>query len=149
MKPRFSPRAATLLSLLVLMAGLTGIPTGNSLAQQKSKAMEVKIMTLDPGHFHAGLVQKEMYPDVSPRVHVYAPLGFDLYEHLKRIDGFNTRKNNPTHWEMEIHASDNPLQRLLSERPGNVVTIAGRNQGKIDNIKALVEGRLIVLGYQP
>lgn len=149
MKPRFSPRAATLLSLLVLMAGLTGIPTGNSLAQQKSKAMEVKIMTLDPGHFHAGLVQKEMYPDVSPRVHVYAPLGFDLYEHLKRIDGFNTRKNNPTHWEMEIHASDNPLQRLLSERPGNVVTIAGRNQGKIDNIKALVEGGLNVLVDKP
>ncbi|MBS1789782.1 MAG: oxidoreductase [Acidobacteria bacterium] len=149
MKPKFSPRAATLLSLLVLIAGLTGIPTGNSLAQQKSKVMEVKIMTLDPGHFHAGLVQKEMYPGVSPRVHVYAPLGFDLYEHLKRIDGFNTRKDNPTHWEMEIHASDNPLQRLLSERPGNVVTIAGRNQGKIDNIKALVEGGLNVLVDKP
>ena len=116
----------------------------------KSKDMsEVKIMTLDPGHFHAGLVQKEMYPGVSPRVDVYAPLGFDLYEHLKRIAGFNNRKDNPTRWEMEIHAGGDPLQRMLAERPGNVVTMAGRNQGKIDRIKASVEGGLNVLVDKP
>jgi hypothetical protein len=26
---------------------------------------EVRLMTLDPGHFHAALVQKEMYPGVA------------------------------------------------------------------------------------
>ena len=36
---------------------------------------QVRLMTLDPGHFHAALVQKEMYPGVAPRVDVYAPLG--------------------------------------------------------------------------
>ena len=52
---------------------------------------DVRLMTLDPGHFHAGLIQKEMYPGVAPRVDVYAPLGSDLIEHLKRVAAFNRR----------------------------------------------------------
>ena len=57
---------------------------------------DIRLMTLDPGHFHAGLVQKEMYPGVSPRVDVYAPLGSDLDEHLKRVAAFNAaRRTRP------------------------------------------------------
>jgi hypothetical protein len=49
----------------------------------------VRLVTLEPGHFHAALVQKEMYPGVDPTVHVYAALGPDLLAHLGRIAGFN------------------------------------------------------------
>ena len=31
---------------------------------------EVKLLTLDPGHFHAALVQMYMYDEVHPTVHV-------------------------------------------------------------------------------
>ena len=41
---------------------------------------EVKLITLDPGHFHAALVQKNMYDQISPEAYVYAPDGFDLKE---------------------------------------------------------------------
>ena len=51
----------------------------------------VKLITLDPGHFHAALVQASDYPQVDANVHVYAPVGPDLDQHLKRIDGYNTR----------------------------------------------------------
>ena len=35
-------------------------------AQESGRAMpDVRLMTLDPGHFHAALVQKEMYPGVA------------------------------------------------------------------------------------
>ena len=34
---------------------------------------EVTLLTLDPGHFHAALVQMYMYDQVSPEVYVYAP----------------------------------------------------------------------------
>ena len=44
----------------------------------------LRLITLDPGHFHAALVQKSMYANVDPVVHVYAPDGDDLAEHLKR-----------------------------------------------------------------
>ena len=110
---------------------------------------EVRFMTLDPGHFHAGLVQKEMYPNVAKRVDVYAPLGPDLMEHLNRIIAFNTRKENPTSWEVEVHTGPDFLERMLRERPGNVVVISGRNRGKIDRIKACVEADLNVLSDKP
>ena len=60
---------------------------------------DVRLMTVDPGHFHAGLIQKEMYPGVAARVDVYAPLGWDLVEHLKRVAAFNNRSEKPTAWQ--------------------------------------------------
>lgn len=110
---------------------------------------EVKLLTLDPGHFHAALVQKEMYPDVSKQVHVYAPLGADLLAHLNRIAGFNTRPGRPTAWELEVHTGPDFLPRLLRERPGNVVVLSGRNRGKIDYIQAAVNAGLNVLADKP
>jgi predicted dehydrogenase len=110
---------------------------------------EVKLMTLDPGHFHAALIQKEMYPGVSKRVAVYAPLGPDLIEHLNRIARFNLRQENPTAWELDIHCGSDCLARMLRERPGNVVVMSGRNRGKIDAIQASLEAGLHVLADKP
>jgi hypothetical protein len=106
-------------------------------------------MTVDPGHFHAALVQKEMYPGVPPRVDVYAPLGAELDEHRKRIESFNRRSERPTTWETEIHAGPDYFERMLREHPGNVVVLSGRNRGKIDRILASVDGGLSVLADKP
>src|SRR5438876_11190573 len=90
----------------------------------------VRLMTLNPGHFHAALVQKEMVPDVDPRVDVYAPLGPDLTQHLTRLAGFNTRATNPTDWRAEVHTGPDWLERALREKPGNVAILAGFNRDK-------------------
>src|SRR5262249_36927608 len=154
MKNRGKFSLVCLIAILII-AGMTVIAVLQlkALATQKksnSKSMtDVKLMTLDPGHFHAALVQKESLTGVAPQVHVYAPLGFDLIEHIKRITGFNTRKENPTAWQLEIHTGDDPLERMLREKPGNVVVIAGRNQGKIDRIKASIEGDINALVDKP
>jgi predicted dehydrogenase len=119
-------------------------------AQEAPRSMpDVRLMTVDPGHFHAALVQKEMYPGVAPRVDIYAPLGSDLYEHLKRIDSFNRRGEHPTAWQTEIHASPDFFERMLREHPGNVVVLSGRNRGKIDRIAASVDSGLNVLADKP
>src|SRR5262249_39882520 len=110
---------------------------------------DVRLLTLDPGHFHAALVQKEMYPGVDRRVHVYAPLGPDLLAHLGRVAGFNTRPDRPTAWELEVHAGADFEERLLRERPANVVVRSGRNRGKIDRILAAVRAGLNVLADKP
>jgi predicted dehydrogenase len=110
---------------------------------------DVRFMTLDPGHFHAALVQKEMYPGVAPRVDVYAPLGSDLLGHLARINGFNNRAENPTAWRLEVHTGPDFLDRMLTERPGNVVVISGRNRGKIDRIVRSVDAGINVLADKP
>ena len=110
---------------------------------------EIRLITLDPGHFHAALIQKEMHPGVSPRVHVYAPLGPDLADHLARIARFNLRAEKPTAWEVEVHASPDFLERLVRECAGNVVVLSGRNRGKIDRILASIEAGLNVLADKP
>jgi predicted dehydrogenase len=110
---------------------------------------DVQLITLDPGHFHAALVQKEMYPGVAAQSHVYAPLGPDLLAHLQRIAGFNARTDNPTSWQLEVHAGPDSLPRMLRERPGNVVVLSGRNRYKIDYLKAAVEAGLHVLADKP
>ncbi|GIW79622.1 MAG: oxidoreductase [Gemmatales bacterium] len=109
----------------------------------------VRLMTLDPGHFHAALVQKEMYANVDKQVHVYAPLGADLTSHVERIVGFNNRAEKPTSWELEVHASPDFAQRAWQERPGNVVILSGRNRPKIGYIRQAVAAGLNVLADKP
>lgn len=127
----------------VLSLGLCG--AGSAAAQEPS----VRLMTLDPGHFHAALIQKESYPGVDPTVHVYAPLGPDLLLHLGRVAAFNRRPERPTSWKLEVHAGPDYEQRMLREKPGNVVVLSGRNRGKIDRILAAVEAGLNVLADKP
>jgi predicted dehydrogenase len=109
----------------------------------------VRLLTLDPGHFHAGLVQKFMYPQVDPVVHVYAPAGPDLQDHLKRIEGFNTRAEQPTHWEEKVYAGPDFLERMLSEKAGNVVVLAGNNAHKTEYILRAVSAGFNVLADKP
>jgi len=112
-------------------------------------APPVRLITLDPGHFHAALIQRDMYPGVSETVHVYAPLGPDLTAHLLRVSHFNQREDEPTRWRLEVHTGPDFLERMLRERPGNVVVLSGRNQGKVDRILASVKAGLNVLADKP
>ena len=100
------------------------------------KAGAIRIVTLDPGHFHAALPHRESYAGVDDRVHVYAPLGNDLNAHLKRMAGFNQRADKPTNWRLEIHTGPDYLERFRKEKAGNVVVISGRNKGKIEYVQA-------------
>lgn len=109
----------------------------------------VRLITLEPAHFHAALVQKQMLPGISPDVAIYAPLGPDLLAHLKLIEDFNTRTVNPTHWELDIHCSPRSLEAMIASRPGNVVVLAGHNRTKIAKIKASLEAGLNVLADKP
>lgn len=109
----------------------------------------VRLITLDPGHFHAALFQKEMLPAVSPRVHIYAPGGPDLLAHMGRVQGFNSRAERPTAWELEVHATPDFMARMLAERPGNVVVMSGNNRGKIERMEASVRAGLHVLADKP
>lgn len=109
----------------------------------------VKIMTLDPGHYHAALVQKNMYAQVDPLVHVYAPAGADLDSHLAKIDLFNTRAKEPTAWRERVYAGPDFFDRMLQERPGNLVVLAGNNTRKTQYILGCVKAGFNVLADKP
>ena len=116
---------------------------------QVGKDYPVRLITLDPGHFHAALVQKNMYPQVSPDVHVYAPDGPDLLQHLERIEAYNTRAEDPTSWNEIVYKGVDYLEKMLSEKAGNVVVLAGNNRMKAEYIKKSVDAGLNVLSDKP
>ncbi|RYG05203.1 MAG: oxidoreductase, partial [Chitinophagaceae bacterium] len=109
----------------------------------------VKLITLDPGHFHAALVQKQMYPGVDSVVNVYGLEGVELKAHLALVTKYNTRGSEPTHWKEEVYNGTDYLEKMLSQKKGNVVVLAGNNSRKTDYIKMCVESGYNVLADKP
>lgn len=107
------------------------------------------LVFLDPGHFHAALTLRERNPRVSDTIAVYAPDGPELKEFLALVDAFNRRAERPTAWRTDVRAGDHPLERLLAERPGDVVVLAGRNDRKAGWMRRLHEAGLHVLADKP
>ena len=110
---------------------------------------EVKIMSLDPGHFHAALILKSMYEQVNPVVHVYAPDGPDVDDQLARIESYNNREENPTSWELKVYKGDDFLEKMISEKSGNVMNMAGNNAKKTEYIYKTIEAGINVLADKP
>lgn len=133
--------ATVVVGLLILAA-----PTA---AQAPATPKPFRIITLDPGHFHASLVQKFMYPDVDATVYVFAPAGDDVQQHLQRIETFNKRTDQPTRWSERLYTGSDFLEKMLATKPGNVVVIAGNNARKTDYIVRSIDAGLNVLADKP
>lgn len=116
---------------------------------EKNTNQMIRLITLDPGHFHAALVQKSMYPQVDSVVHVYAPEGEELTSHLKMIDQYNSRPDDPTKWKEEVYKGADYFEKMLADKAGNAVVLAGNNQKKTDYIKRSVDAGLHVLADKP
>lgn len=115
----------------------------------EARVSKIKLITLDPGHFHAALVQKSMYPDVDSTVYVYAPEGQDVELHLEKIAAYNQDSKSPTHWNEEVYKGLDFLDRMIAGKKGNVVVIAGSNLHKTAYIKSAVEAGFNVLADKP
>ena len=95
-----------------------------------------RLVTIDPGHFHASLVQNRAYPEIDRVAKVFAPDGPELDAHLKLVDAFNARKENPTAWQEEVCAGPDYLERFAAAAgrgdfgPQPIVILAGRNDLK-------------------
>jgi len=122
--------------------------TASAIAQTKSD-IKIKLITLDPGHFHAALVQKTMLPDLDPVVYVYAPKGEDVQSHLDKIAAYNDRKEDPAHWKEEVYLGNDFFEKMIAEKKGNVVVMAGNNHKKTEYIKKSVDAGFNVLGDKP
>ncbi len=110
---------------------------------------DIQLMTLDPGHFHAALVQKSMYEGMDSTVYVYAPGGSDLKYHMDRINGYNQRSENPTHWNSVIYTGSDFFDKMISERKGNVVILSGNNRLKTEYIHRSISEGFNVLADKP
>jgi predicted dehydrogenase len=109
----------------------------------------VRLITLDPGHFHAALVQKTMYGDIDSVVSVYAPAGPDVESHLDKINAYNARPNDPTHWVEHVYTGPDYLQKMITDKAGNTVILAGNNREKTTYIMQSLQAGFNVLGDKP
>jgi predicted dehydrogenase len=109
----------------------------------------VKLITVDPGHFHAALVQKSMYENVDPVVQVYAPSGNDLQLHMALVNSYNKRAEQPTHWTQNVYEGNDYFEKMIAEKKGNVVVLAGSNQKKTEYIRRSIDNGLNVLADKP
>ena len=120
----------------------------------KEKKMEpekekVQLMTLDPGHFHAALIQKTMYAEVDSTVHIFAPDGPEVEDFLGKIKAYNSRSEAPTKWTLNTYLGDDYLEKMVADKPGNVMVVAGKNSKKVDYILAAVKAGLNVYADKP
>lgn len=135
--------------LFFAFAAILIVSCNQSTKEPKDNNGMVHLITLDPGHFHAALVQKSMYADVDSLVHVYAPKGNDLQLHIDRINAFNARKDEPAHWIESIYTGDDFFEKMLAEKKGNVVVLAGNNRKKTEYVLQSLEAGFNVLADKP
>lgn len=84
----------------------------------------VRLNVIDPGHFHAALVQKEALPGVCDTVRVYAPEGEELQQYLATVASYGQ------HRIQEIHSGENFLSLLPPAQGTEAVVLAGNNARK-------------------
>lgn len=120
-----------------------------SCQQETTTDYDVRLINLNPGHFHAGLIHMHDYPQVDPTVYVYAPGGSELDSYLNMVNQFNNRSENPTNWNPEVYTGEDYLSRMIEEKPGNVMMVAGNNARKIEYINQAIDNRINVLSDKP
>ena len=116
---------------------------------KEATVTKVKLMTLDPGHFHAALVHKSMYPQVDSTIYLFAPDGPEVKDFLNKIESYNSREEAPTQWTVNSKYGDNYLEQMIADKPGNVMIVAGKNSKKIDYVLEAVKAGLNVYADKP
>jgi len=107
------------------------------------------LLFLEPGHFHATLTLRVPHPRVADEIVVYAHDGPELRDFLALVDRFNTRGEGATRWRPIVIVDAEPLGRLIAERRGDVVVLAGRNGGKARTFHRLHAAGFHVLADKP
>lgn len=109
----------------------------------------ITFMVADPGHFHAALVLKSIYAGVNPKVYVFAPEGPELRDFKTRVEGYRSRAENPAPWEIKEFQGPDFFERMIKEKPGNVLILAGNNRKKTDYILNAVQNGINVFSDKP
>ncbi len=107
------------------------------------------LVIINPGHFHAGLVLREMHPEISKDVYIYSEPGIDLDNYMKLVQSFNNRAQHPTSWNFHVYAAADFMEKAVAEKKGDIAILAGKNNLKIHYIKGLHDAGFSVLSDKP
>src|SRR5690606_10134193 len=78
-----------------------------------------------------------------------APEGADLNSHLNLIEKYNSDTEKPTTWNEIVYTGNDFLEKMLTEKQGNVVVLAGNNRKKTNYIEQAINTGFNVLSDKP
>ncbi|HYO84340.1 MAG TPA: putative oxidoreductase C-terminal domain-containing protein, partial [Bryobacteraceae bacterium] len=110
---------------------------------------ELRLVTVDPAHFHAAQMHTGPLAGFSRESWIYAPITNDLASHVRSIAALRGRSPAPDHWRHRVYAGDDFFARMLADKRGDVVVLSGRNKQKIDYLAQSVSAGLHVLADKP
>ena len=84
---------------------------------EANDSCKIEVVVLDPGHFHASLLQKETLTDVSDTIRIYAPEGIAVNQYLEIliISGRNLLRHGKNKYipEMIISRKCLPIIKVI------------------------------------
>jgi len=107
------------------------------------------LLILNPGHFHAALVLREPHPSLSDDFYVYSEPGPDLDRFQEIAESFNERQVKPTRWKLNIYRGKDGIEKLIQDKKGDIVILAGRNNTKMESIDTLNRAGFAILADKP
>src|SRR5688500_8532419 len=105
---------------------------------------DLRLVVVDPVHFHAAQLHTKPMQGFARDAFVYAPVGKELAGYFNFVGNLKARSPQPDHWRFHIYSGDDFFDRMLKERAGEVVVLSGRNWKNIDYIEKSVAAGLHV-----
>ena len=127
---KFIYKGIGLISILFIVASCSFSKKQIVSKAEANDSCKIEVVVLDPGHFHASLLQKETLTDVSDTIRIYAPEGIAVNQYLESIDSYNQRAESPTTWKKQVYTGDDYLQKMIAEHKGHIAVLDGNNQKK-------------------
>jgi predicted dehydrogenase len=70
-------------------------------------------------------------------------------QHLERINSYNNRAVDPTSWNEIVYTGFDFFEKMIEDKPGNVVVLSGNNKKKAEYISKSINAGLNVLADKP
>lgn len=112
-------------------------------------AKAIQMIQLDPTHSHAAAAQNDQLDCLDSTVFIYAPDTNAIEPYLRQIKVFNSRQENPTNWNEQIYFGNDYLEKMVADKKGNVVVLAGNNRLKIDYMEHSIKAGMNVFSDKP
>lgn len=110
---------------------------------------KVRLVVIDPQHFHAALVQKYDNANIDSTVHLFADSNKTVVGYTDLIAQYNGRSEKPTKWNVVSYFGPDFMTKAFEGNTGNVVVLAGDNQQKIEYISKAIENGKDVFADKP
>lgn len=121
--------------------------TKQHLAEQEPK---IKLIVLSAAHPHGAHLQEAFKNEFYKEVTVYARSREDMEtSYLNFIERYNQKASDQDLWHLDIYTGSDYLEKMVSEKKGDMVIIASNNERKAEYIEKSAESGLSVLADKP